>query len=722
MRVLISEKLSEHKYKTPEGYLICTDAILARTGKQTYTRDELFGDGDNTEVNVDRPYDEVMNEKTIASFENKPVTFDHPDEDVNIGNYKSYAVGYVRDVRQGKVDGKDVILGNLVITDEDAINAIENGDHTDLSCGYDCDIKDDGNGNYAQNNIRGNHVALCREGRAGMARIVDSKMKDAGDYSWFKGYINGDLQSFNIDSLINSVKSKKRPLHANLTGKSGNVYTVFIDGNLESDVEKGSNMSIDIIVEYPDRQQKRIISKDFNSWNECQNIFNTFKNNFRDSVDDSKVKDEFSGIRNGITYWYDNGEYFIRHKNGKVERIDGDTFEKVDDLYKYIDNIRDSKIKDSNYIYEFYYNDIDNEDKRMMRKYNLEVVGKSGKGRGERNLAVKGSLENLKRYAKDWLGYELHPDYLIPESQFAYDMYDSIKDSKIEKVAPELLLSASEWLEDKIYIERKYHVKIYNITSNKGLTVTGSRQDLEKLYKDYHMGEYGVKIVDSKMQDATKFYIITKYKGQAEICESLDKAMKLKHSSTSMFSGGNVYEVNSNINWYRQTEKTEGQGGVYSDLLSDVRKGIARIVDSKVKDDDESWFEMLLKRALKEHEKEFSSNISPMVANRVAKKCGVKIAYIKNSKEYLYKYTYIISDSKAKDSKGMKMSNAIKMLNIVNAYKKVKDADTDARVIKNTGLAYEVWNGDKMVKKFPTKKLAAEWIRGRFPTDKITEA
>ena len=136
MRVLISEKLSEHKYKTPEGYLICTDAILARTGKQTYTRDELFGDGDNTEVNVDRPYDEVMNEKTIASFENKPVTFDHPEEDVNIGNYKSYAVGYVRDVRQGKVDGKDVILGNLVITDQDAITAIENGDHTDLSCGY----------------------------------------------------------------------------------------------------------------------------------------------------------------------------------------------------------------------------------------------------------------------------------------------------------------------------------------------------------------------------------------------------------------------------------------------------------------------------------------------------------------------------------------------------------------------------------------------------------
>lgn len=187
MKVLISEKLSEHKYKTPEGYLICTDAILARTGKQSYTKDELFQDGDNTEVNVDRPYDEVMNAKTIASFENKPITFDHPDEDVNVGNYKDYAIGYVRDVRQGKTDkGEDVILGNLVITDQDAINAIEQGDHTDLSCGYDCDIRDDGNGNYSQTNIRGNHLALCEQGRAGIARIVDSKVIDKK--RWEVGY------------------------------------------------------------------------------------------------------------------------------------------------------------------------------------------------------------------------------------------------------------------------------------------------------------------------------------------------------------------------------------------------------------------------------------------------------------------------------------------------------------------------------------------------------
>ena len=179
MKILISEKLSPHKYKTPEGYLICVDAVLARTGKQTYKRCEIFNDDSEEEIEVDRKPEEVFSEATLASFENKPVTLEHPNEDVNSGNFKDYAVGFVRDVKRGVVDGQDVILGTLVIQDEEVINEIENGEHTELSCGYDADIKDEKN--PQQRNIRGNHVALCECGRAGNARIVDSKndlMKD----------------------------------------------------------------------------------------------------------------------------------------------------------------------------------------------------------------------------------------------------------------------------------------------------------------------------------------------------------------------------------------------------------------------------------------------------------------------------------------------------------------------------------------------------------------
>ena len=191
MKILINERLSEHRCKTPEGYLICTDAILARTGKQTYRKNEIFKDSDDeTEIEVDRTEDEVFSPQTLASFENKPVTVEHPDEDVNVHNYKEYAVGFVRDVHRGEVNGQPVILGNLVVTDEQTIQEIENGEHTDLSCGYDCDIADEAN--PCQRNIRGNHVALCECGRAGIARIVDS----IHDANHLPAKVKRDLQKF----------------------------------------------------------------------------------------------------------------------------------------------------------------------------------------------------------------------------------------------------------------------------------------------------------------------------------------------------------------------------------------------------------------------------------------------------------------------------------------------------------------------------------------------
>lgn len=175
MRFLVAEKLGPHKFKTPEGYLICTDAILSRTGKQEYKRCELFGDtceDPDKIVNVERTDDEVFSDKAMASFENKAVCIEHPDHDVNAENHNELAVGFVRDIHKGEDNGKPVMMGTLVITDKDAVEAVESGEYKELSCGYDCDINDDDN--PQQRNIRGNHVALCKHGRAGIARIVDS--------------------------------------------------------------------------------------------------------------------------------------------------------------------------------------------------------------------------------------------------------------------------------------------------------------------------------------------------------------------------------------------------------------------------------------------------------------------------------------------------------------------------------------------------------------------
>jgi hypothetical protein len=179
MKILISEKLSQHKFKTSEGYLICTDAILARTGKQEYRKCELYNCDSMDVVLVDRPEKEVFSKETLASFENKPITVEHPNENVTADNCRDYSVGFVRDVHRGIAEGQDVILGTLVITDAKTIEEIENGEHTDLSCGYECELIGDEATGISQTKIRGNHVALCNEGRAGIAKIVDSKMNDS---------------------------------------------------------------------------------------------------------------------------------------------------------------------------------------------------------------------------------------------------------------------------------------------------------------------------------------------------------------------------------------------------------------------------------------------------------------------------------------------------------------------------------------------------------------
>ena len=64
-------------------------------------------------------------------------------------------------------------MGDLHIHDAELINAIKSGKRQ-ISCGYECEYVDK-DGQITQSNIRGNHVAVVDEGRAGAkAAIMDS--------------------------------------------------------------------------------------------------------------------------------------------------------------------------------------------------------------------------------------------------------------------------------------------------------------------------------------------------------------------------------------------------------------------------------------------------------------------------------------------------------------------------------------------------------------------
>lgn len=233
MKVLIKEQLSQHKYKDNHGYLICTDCIMARTGKQTYTRDECFGDGDCTEIEVDRKEKQVFDSRTLASFENVPITIEHPSCNVDSDNYNSLSVGHMRDIHRGTYQGKPVMMGTAVITDANAIEMVESGDLVNLSCGYDCDIID---GDHPeQTNIRGNHIALCQIPRAGITKIQDSLKNENIKSNGWKNFI----KSVETETTYKVIPEYKDNFHSYilLEDENGNIVRADVKAYLDDDYE-----------------------------------------------------------------------------------------------------------------------------------------------------------------------------------------------------------------------------------------------------------------------------------------------------------------------------------------------------------------------------------------------------------------------------------------------------------------------------------------------------
>lgn len=166
--------LSEHISLTPEGYLLCRNVPIARTGTQDYLasdfNDQLQGDPSGKIV-VERTDDEVFRDSALDSFEGKPVTIGHPSEFVNPRNWKQYTGGFTRNIRRGTGDEVGMVLSDILLTDEAAIGLVQGG-LREISCGYDADYEQSEPGRARQSNIYGNHVALVARGRAGPTHSI----------------------------------------------------------------------------------------------------------------------------------------------------------------------------------------------------------------------------------------------------------------------------------------------------------------------------------------------------------------------------------------------------------------------------------------------------------------------------------------------------------------------------------------------------------------------
>ena len=155
---------------TDEGYLKVW-CKAARVGTQLYTR------GDGTQVREYRPEDEVSNPDSLASFGMKAVTLNHPKVLLDSKTTKLHQVGHAGShVRFS--DGFVEVA--LVITDQNAIDAVQRGDAQEVSAGYRVDydptpgVTPNGESyDGIQRNIKVNHIALVNRGRAGReARLL----------------------------------------------------------------------------------------------------------------------------------------------------------------------------------------------------------------------------------------------------------------------------------------------------------------------------------------------------------------------------------------------------------------------------------------------------------------------------------------------------------------------------------------------------------------------
>ncbi|MEQ1150804.1 DUF2213 domain-containing protein [Acinetobacter johnsonii] len=164
---------------TPEGYLLCRDVPLARIGTLMYGDGEVPVTADNTGlILIQRGEDVLFDPKTIASAEGKPITDDHPEDWVGPKNWKELSKGSGHNIRRGEGIDSDLLIGDLLVTDKDTIDAVLEG-KVEISLGYDADYIEVSPGKGLQSNIVVNHIALVDKGRCGSrCSIGDSFMSD----------------------------------------------------------------------------------------------------------------------------------------------------------------------------------------------------------------------------------------------------------------------------------------------------------------------------------------------------------------------------------------------------------------------------------------------------------------------------------------------------------------------------------------------------------------
>lgn len=200
------------------GYLHVAKSNITKAQVVPYVGNTLPGWQENglepqKIYHIYRPAEEIS--KAVDSFNGLPLALDHWEMDAE-NMPKDKIVG---SLGTDAAFDAPYLTNSLIITDAEAIRAIERGDRAELSAAYSCDVEMTGGIFDGQSydgrmkNIRGNHVALVREGRAGHdVRVADAAAgggENMNDNAWKTLFFNladalkgGDTVNDNKDVIL----------------------------------------------------------------------------------------------------------------------------------------------------------------------------------------------------------------------------------------------------------------------------------------------------------------------------------------------------------------------------------------------------------------------------------------------------------------------------------------------------------------------------------------
>jgi hypothetical protein len=149
--------------RTPQGFLQAP-GFATRTGVFPY-RDA----SGKMRYELRHP-DDVMDPESLVTLKNAPFTIEHPPDMITPENVAEFSKGHTTERVEVNRDMVDV---DVIIEHADAIDMVESGQIRELSSGYHADIIEEEGVymgtpyNFRQKNIRYNHLAGVKRGRAG---------------------------------------------------------------------------------------------------------------------------------------------------------------------------------------------------------------------------------------------------------------------------------------------------------------------------------------------------------------------------------------------------------------------------------------------------------------------------------------------------------------------------------------------------------------------------